>query len=299
MALLACWLVSPCPSLAAITSYQRSRYDRRVNVFSPDGELLQASYADAAADRGDLVLAAVTKDGSVIICKQTPKNNKLLVPKSKSWPGDNKIRSVNDLAFAIFSGLLGDSLSLLSKTQNFAIRLKATIGSEASITTIATKVSELQHSSTLQGGERPFGVNTILLGHDSEARSSSNRNSSSSMGVHKEREEKRNTRSNKPKIFCINASGNVYQCSACAIGKGSSLALQELEESYSEEMGPEEVVTILKTIASKCLSRFGDVVDSSSGSDGITQGSQGAEEPSYSFDVHILSANAPGDLRPF
>ena len=254
----------------AINSYRRSRYDRRVNVFSPEGELLQSSYADVAADRGELVLAAVAKDGSIVVCKQTAKGSKLLVPRPKfRLGGDVKIKRINRLTFATFSGLRGDSLSILSKAQNFAIRLKMTVRSQIGITAIATKMSEIQYSSTLLGGERPFGVNIILMGHESE----------------------NSAKTEKPKMFCINAKGNIYQCTACATGRGASLALEELETAYNDELEPENVSEMLKKIARKCLDRF------STQSEGTDSDNTGNDEGDMKFDVHILRVDRPGVME--
>ena len=265
-----------CPSVVqgAITSYQRRRYDRRVNVFSPDGELLQSSYADVAADQGDLVVAAVAKDGSIIVCKPAAKESKLLVPRPKGrMGGDTKIKRINRITFATFSGLRGDSLAILSKVQSFTVRLKMTVRRPIGITTVATKMSELQYSSTLLGGERPYGVNMILIGHETE------KNKLDSIG------ENTNNFRNKPKMFCINASGNIYQCLACATGKGASLALEELESTYSNDLEPQNIAKMLKSIARKCYVRYR----------GIGEGDDN-EEDIPKFDVHILYADRPGSM---
>ena len=69
--LLGCCLVSPA-SVSDLNTYQQGRYDRRVNVFSPGGELLQVNYADIAASRGELVVAVLcSKNQSVLVCKET------------------------------------------------------------------------------------------------------------------------------------------------------------------------------------------------------------------------------------
>ena len=117
----------------------------------------------------------------------------------------------------------------------------------------------------------------ILMGHETEKIKS---------GSVKENAKKNE---NKPKIFCVNASGNIYQCTACATGKGASLALEELENAYSSELEPLEVGDMLKTIASKC-----HLQHKRNGEDAKNGDNEGED---LKFDVLILHADHPGNMR--
>lgn len=116
------------------------------------------------------------------------------------------------------------------------MRLKSALGQDVGVTAIATKLGELQHArydhhflykhanahlssftsatiistSTLMTGSRPFGVNALLVGHDSFEEQSD--------GDVAWKGESRN-RGSMPKIFCMRASGHIVECKATAIGE--------------------------------------------------------------------------------
>ena len=86
---------------------------------------------------------------------------------------------------------------------------------------------------TFSSGERPYGLNVILVGYDSS--------------VHE-----------RPKIFCMNASGNIFQCRAAAVGKNSEKALKELEDRGASEeitLDDETAVSLLKSVMASCSDR--------------------------------------------
>ena len=203
-------------------AYRRERYDKRVNVFDSNGELLQVQYADIASMQGELLIAAINADGNVLVCKQKTKQGVLLRSST-----DHKISKINDSVYVAYSGLLSDAKSLLSKAREYVSRIKSALDADAGITALATKLSELQHSSTLAVGERPYGLNIILLGYDPPNAS--------------------------PKLFCMNASGNIRQSKgAIAIGKNSERALEQLENFFSCEMSEKDMIALFKRIMLTC-----------------------------------------------
>jgi len=84
-------------------------------------------------------------------------------------------------------------------------------------------------------GCRPYGLNLILVGIESSPAAS-------------ECDIKEHISRVSPKIFFTDASGNVVQCRAAAIGRNSDLALRDLEVRYTADMDDDTVATLLREV---------------------------------------------------
>ena len=71
------------------------------------------------------------------------------------------------------------------------------------------------YHSTLVSHTRPFGVNAIILGHDSSKADLLAQDCFDGSG----KELDKDSGGDSPKIFLMRASGQILHCRACAIGK--------------------------------------------------------------------------------
>lgn len=138
------------------------RYDKNVNLFSSNGELMQVQYARNAGLKGASILCSNTIEGDVIMCVPTPADIQTLQDKRSV----DKVAQISDGLWFAFSGLAGDGRALLKYARNFCIDYQTKFGSTPSIRSVARVLGEVQHESTLTGGKRPYGVQVILIGMD-------------------------------------------------------------------------------------------------------------------------------------
>jgi len=92
---------------------KRDRYDKLINVWSPDGELLQVNYAETAGRRGLPVVCLKAKEGDediVVLCCARSSHSSLLDRRSV-----DKVNKVDEKGgiWVAFSGLAGDGNALV------------------------------------------------------------------------------------------------------------------------------------------------------------------------------------------
>lgn len=181
------WYYTLCNSM-------NSRYDKSINLFSPNGELLQVKYAEIAGDLGTTVIAIPTYENNehgILLCSKSTNENDILMDKKLI----RKVAKVDKNIWFVFSGYSGDGLALLRSAREYCLQYHMTFGNSPSISAIAKQLGQYQHRATLVGDERPLGVHAMLVGYDEY--------------------------SDHPKIFSSRASGKVSQWKAYCIGKNS------------------------------------------------------------------------------
>ena len=128
-------------------SYYYQNYDKVISVFDPEGYLLQSKYADEASKFGELILVGVSSESNIVMCRKIEESNILLKNKV-----NRKISKINDNCYIAYSGLVGDAIYILSELRRFSINLHHDIGALIGVTTLANRLSKLQHLSTLSRG---------------------------------------------------------------------------------------------------------------------------------------------------
>lgn len=168
-----------------VASEQSSgRYDKNVNLFSSNGELMQVQYARNAGLKGAPILCSQTNDGDVILCVPTPADIQTLQDRRSV----DKVAQIGDGLWFAFSGLAGDGRALLKYARTFCVDYQMKFGSTPSVRSVARVLGEVQHESTLTGGKRPYGVQVILVGVDDSG--------------------------SRLSIYTSEPSGNIYRCQA-------------------------------------------------------------------------------------
>ena len=173
-----------------------ARYDQRVCLFSPDGRLLQAEYANEAANKGNLISCVVSAEGDFVLATPSQKLENFVDRRSV-----DKLSFLDDDLWMVFAGLAGDGRVVVQSARRFCINYRAQFGCSPSVAAVAKAVGGMLHRSTLSADSRPLGINVAIFGFDE---------------------------ANTPSIFVSRATGHVTQWRAFALGKDSPKALDEM-----------------------------------------------------------------------
>ena len=123
-------------------------YDQRITLFSPNGELLQASYAEMASQRGRTVLAAISASNEIIVCTGSKASDKLLDRRIL-----DQVQRVDDHLCVAFSGLRGDGQHLVRLAREFCSQFRNDFGVPPPLQAVVNHISSYQHDSTLIAGD--------------------------------------------------------------------------------------------------------------------------------------------------
>jgi proteasome alpha subunit len=138
--------------------HQAMGYDRAATMFSPDGHLLQAEYAEKTVRLGSASIGMVCKDGVVIIADRRVRDN-LMIPESA-----NKVFEIDDNIIASAAGILADARILIDQAQVMAQQHKITYGSAIEPLSIMRMIADKKQMFTQYGGARPFAVSFLIAG---------------------------------------------------------------------------------------------------------------------------------------
>lgn len=142
---LSCWM----PHARSISDFKASRYDKSINVFSPNGDLLQVAYAEIAAERGETAICLPTSEDGFIICMRANSNQNVLLDRNVI----DKVSKVDDNVWMIFAGLAGDGRALIRIARQFCSEFRIKFGSSPALSAIAKQLGETQHKATVVGSK--------------------------------------------------------------------------------------------------------------------------------------------------
>jgi 20S proteasome subunit alpha 2 len=214
-------LISLVVILPLSQSRRNSNYDQNFNIFSPDGQLLQTSYANKAASKGSPLLCLIANT-SIVTC--TPAYDAdLLIDRRIS----HKLSQIDNRIWIGYAGLRGDGIALTRMARSFAIDFRNKFGDNPTTAAVASFIGDVQHGTTLKGTERPFGVHVVVLGYDVA--------SSSSL---------------EPCIYYVKVTGETVKVKGIAIGS----TCDDINASLEDEVSPQ--VTSSPSRAESLLSRL-------------------------------------------
>ncbi|MBU0760208.1 MAG: archaeal proteasome endopeptidase complex subunit alpha [Nanoarchaeota archaeon] len=186
--------------------HQVMGYDRAATMFSPDGHLLQAEYAEKTVRLGSASIGLLCKDGVVIIADKRVRD-KLISPESA-----HKIFEIDSHILATAAGILADARVLIDQAQVLAQQNRVTYGSPAEPITIIRMIADRKQFFTQYGGARPYGVSLMLC------------------GVNK----------GKSYLYASDVIGSFFSYRANAIGENDEKIKEVLRKDYKEGMSIEE-----------------------------------------------------------
>ena len=134
----------------------RIPYDKSAAIWSPDGELVQLSYARKASEKGAAALGMILDSKTILLAGETLFDPLVVKP--------DKIQKIDSKLFLIASGLSTDSNLLIGQARLVAQQHRLIYGEKISIRALAQRLGDLMARHTIQGGLRPFGTALLLAG---------------------------------------------------------------------------------------------------------------------------------------
>ncbi|XP_026468358.1 proteasome subunit alpha type-5-like [Ctenocephalides felis] len=211
---------------------RRTEYDRGVNTFSPEGRLFQVEYAVEAIKLGSTAIGIKTHEG-VILAVEKNERSPLVVPGSIQ-----KIIEIDDHIGCVFSGHVADSRTLLDRARLECQSHWFVYNEKMSVESCTQAVSNLAIQFGCGDDEgpsicRPFGVALLFAGIDERG----------------------------PQLYHLDPSGTFIQFEAKAIGAGSEVADQILQDTYYKDINIEDATFIALTILKQDMNREMEPID--------------------------------------
>lgn len=133
-------------NISTFSVINASQYDQMVNLFDPNGELLQVKYAERASSKGMPLICFISEDCVVVLCRSPP-HDSLLDLRTM-----DKVEKVDDDIWAAYCGLAGDGKSLIRSSRTFSLQFRKMFGYAPPVVSVARAIGDTQHEATLKGG---------------------------------------------------------------------------------------------------------------------------------------------------
>ncbi|MHA1450117.1 MAG: hypothetical protein ACTSP4_11920 [Candidatus Hodarchaeales archaeon] len=173
-------------------------YDKSTVVWSPEGELVQLSYARRASERGLSAIGLILDEKTILLAGRI-KKDVLIEPQPK-------IRKIDDNLFFMASGLSSDSNLLLQQSRLVAQRHKLIYGEDIGPDTMAKIIGDLMARHTITGGLRAFGAALLMAGFKPHTK--------------------------EPRIIYIDNGGSFFSAKAYAAGEDADKVVGFFRENY-------------------------------------------------------------------
>ena len=184
----------------------RVPYDKSTVIWSPDGELVQLSYARRASEKGLSAIGMILDDQTILLAGRT-KLDELVETQSK-------IKLVDRGLYLLASGLSSDSNLLLSQSRLISQRHTLIYGEIIGPEALGRQLGDLMARHTLSGGLRAFGASLLIAGF--------------------------NPNDKKPKILFVDNGGSFFSAKAYASGQDNEKIVSYFREHYKNGMTEEQ-----------------------------------------------------------
>ena len=188
-----------------------NRYDAAVTRFSPNGHLFQVDYAFEAVNRGACSLGVMTKNSVILGVERKA------TPKLQESSTIKKITQLDSHLAMTYSGLTSDARQLTQKVILNCQQYRFNYDQKPSVNYVAKYVAKIKQKYTQTGGQRPFGISSLIIGFDQVK---------------------------TPMLYLVEPSGSYSLWKATAIGHGTKAAMEMLEKRYKDEMTHEEGIKV-------------------------------------------------------
>lgn len=176
----------------------RVPYDKSTVIWSPDGELVQLSYARRASEKGLSAIGMILDNNTILLAGRT-KLDELVETQSK-------IKIVDNGLYLLASGLSSDSNLLLYQSRLISQRHTLIYGEIIGPEALAKQLGDIMARHTLSGGLRAFGASLLIAGF--------------------------NPNDKKPKILFVDNGGSYFSARAYASGQDSEKIVSFFREHY-------------------------------------------------------------------
>jgi 20S proteasome subunit alpha 6 len=134
------------------------KYDSDCTTWSPQGKLLQVTYAEQAVKNGSICLALRSKTSAVLLSvKKNP---------TKLATYQEKLFKISKSVGIGISGMTADARVLCKYLRKKNTENHIKYGEDMSIGFLSQSVAKKFRSKTYASGKRPFGVGLLLVGFD-------------------------------------------------------------------------------------------------------------------------------------
>ncbi|MHA1206297.1 MAG: archaeal proteasome endopeptidase complex subunit alpha [Candidatus Hodarchaeales archaeon] len=176
----------------------RVAYDKSAAMWSPDGELVQLSYARKASEKGAAAVGLILDKNTILLAGETLFDPLVVKP--------DKIQEIDEKLFLVASGLSTDSNLLIGQARLVAQQHRLIYGEKISVRALSQRLGDLMARHTIQGGLRPFGTALLLAGF--------------------------NPISNDAELFFVDNGGSYFAVNAYAAGSGNERIIDSLRKEY-------------------------------------------------------------------
>jgi proteasome alpha subunit len=199
----------------------RLPYDKSAAIWSPDGELVQLSYARKASERGAAAVGMIIDEKTILLAGETLFDPLVVRP--------DKIQEIDVKLYLVASGLSTDSNLLIGQARLLAQQHRLIYGEKISVRALAQRLGDLMARHTIQGGLRPFGTALLLAGF--------------------------NPISNTAELFFVDNGGSFFAVNAYAAGSGNERVIDALRKQYKLGVDIESAKKMILEIVSSAIGK--------------------------------------------
>ena len=199
----------------------RVAYDKSAAMWSPDGELVQLSYARKASEKGAAAVGLILDDSTILLAGETLFDPLVVKP--------DKIQEIDEKLFLVASGLSTDSNLLIGQARLVAQQHRLIYGEKISVRALSQRLGDLMARHTIQGGLRPFGTALLLAGF--------------------------NPISNAAELFFVDNGGSYFAVNAYAAGSGNERIIDSLRKEYKLGMDVKPSKKLILEIMTSALNK--------------------------------------------
>ena len=199
----------------------RVPYDKSAAIWSPDGELVQLSYARKASEKGAAAVGVILDKKTILLAGETLFDPLVVKP--------DKIQEIDDKLFLVASGLSTDSNLLIGQARLVAQQHRLIYGEKISVRALAQRLGDLMARHTIQGGLRPFGTALLLAGF--------------------------NPISKESELFFVDNGGSYFAVNAYAAGSGNEKIIDSLRKEYKAGIGVDTAKKLILEIMTAALNK--------------------------------------------
>ncbi len=200
---------------------QRVPYDKSAAIWSPDGELVQLSYARKASERGAAAIGMILDEKTILLAGETLFDPLIVRP--------DKIQKIDKNLFVVAAGLSTDSNLLISQARMVAQQHRLIYGEKISVRALAARLGNLMARHTITGGLRPFGTALLLAGF--------------------------NPVNSISELFFVDNGGSYFAVNAYAAGSGNERIIDSLRKEYKSGFDVETAKKMVLDIVTTALGK--------------------------------------------